>query len=263
MRPNSRRAVLCKLWLVAEEVAPRSLLEVDVEDLEQFLDRRSLVPRTRYHYISALHGFYEWAVVRGVAPADPTLAMARPRLPRHLPRPITDGDLRQAMREAPPQMRAMLVLGAYQGLRCAEIANLQREHVLDTHDPAVLMVQAGKGGHDRVLPLHEEVMPALRVAGLPRAGHLFCYEGTTRPLAPWIVSRRISAYLGELGIDATAHQLRHWFGTKVYAASRDLRVTQELLGHASPNTTTVYVAFSHEDARRAVSSLDVDARAER
>ena len=67
----------------------------------------------------------------------------------------------------------------------------------------------------------------------------------------------ISAYLREQGIDATAHQLRHWFATEVYASSKDIRVTQELLGHSDPSTTAGYVAYSHVDAAAAVASLSL------
>jgi integrase/recombinase XerC len=62
-------------------------------------------------------------------------------------------------------------------------------------------------------------------------------------------------YLAGLGIDATGHQLRHWFGTGIYAATHDIRLTQELLGHQSPNTTAGYVAWAAVDAGPAVASL--------
>lgn len=62
-------------------------------------------------------------------------------------------------------------------------------------------------------------------------------------------------FLASLGIDATAHHLRHWFGTKTYEACRDLRVVQELMGHASPVTTAGYAAWSRVVAREAVEAL--------
>lgn len=254
VRPGSIAAIVGKLRLLAEHAAPTPLLDVDADTIERWLDDRQLVPRSRYTYVSHVHRFFEWAIRDGRATADPTLRIVRPRLPRHLPRPITDADLADALDQADDTMRAMLLLGAYQGLRCAEIAGLQREQILDHHDPAVLIVQ-GKGGHERVLPLHPAVAAALRRHGLPRAGYVFCQPDSTRPVQPWSVSHRIAAHMRNLGLDATAHQLRHWFGTKTYAASRDLRVVQGLLGHASPTTTTVYVAFSTEDARDAVTSL--------
>lgn len=70
----------------------------------------------------------------------------------------------------------------------------------------------------------------------------------------WIVWV-VSGYFEGLGIEATAHQLRHWFGTRTYAACRDIRVVQELLGHQDPATTATYTAFSDGEAAAAVAAL--------
>lgn len=89
---------------------------------------------------------------------------------------------------------------------------------------------------------------------MPKNGALFIRPRGGRHL-PYTVGIAISRYLKELGIDATAHQLRHWFATEVYAHGHDIRVTQELLGHSDPSTTAGYVAYSHIDAGAAVRSL--------
>ncbi len=252
---------IVKLWsvlaCVAEDVHPTPLLDATAAQITAALDSRSLVPRTRYGYLSALHGFYRWAIDQDLTTADPTSRIRRPKSPRHVPRPLPDADLRHALPQAPPDLKAMMLLGAYQGLRCQEIAGLTREDILEHNDPPVMIVTAGKGGHERVLPLHPDTMAALRVHGLPRAGHVFVEPGTTRPIPPHRVSHRVGRYLRSVGVNGTAHQLRHWFATKVYAENQDLRVTQELLGHASPNTTTVYAAYSVADARRAVENLHI------
>jgi integrase len=62
-----------------------------------------------------------------------------------------------------------------------------------------------------------------------------------------------------MGINATAHQLRHWFGSEVYANTHDIRVTQELLGHSSPAVTAGHVAYSSVDGAAAVASLKLGA----
>jgi integrase/recombinase XerC len=173
---------------------------------------------------------------------------------RNLPRPIADEDLERAMAEAPPQMRAMLALGAYQGMRCQEIAGLSREDVLDTRDPAVIVVVKGKGGYQRVLPLHPEALSALQCLPLPRSGALF-HKPMGGHHTPESVSVAMRQYFTGLGIEATGHQLRHWFGTGVYSHSKDIRLTQELLGHQSPSTTAIYVAWAAVDAAPAVESL--------
>ena len=61
------------------------------------------------------------------------------------------------------------------------------------------------------------------------------------PVTPHLVSKLCNEYLHDIGIDDTLHSLRHWFATSVYVSSgRDLRATQELLGHESPASTQIY-----------------------
>ena len=67
-------------------------------------------------------------------------------------------------------------------------------------------------------------------------------------------------------MDASIHDLRHWFGTKLYESTKDIRLVQEMMGHESPETTAVYVAFSAGNGAEAVCGLDAspgmaDARA--
>jgi integrase len=71
------------------------------------------------------------------------------------------------------------------------------------------------------------------------------------------VSRQISGFFRALDMEWTAHNLRHWFGTEVYAACRDLRVTQEMMGHANPTTTAGYTAWSPEVADGVVRGLSL------
>lgn len=235
----------------------RPLVEATGEDVERFLDGRPgrtgsrLSARTRYCWVSHLHMFYEWAWRAGHVDVDPTLVVGRPELPKNLPRPIRDDDLAEAIAQAEPVMRAWLWLAAYGGLRCFEIAGLQRDDVFEGEG---LVRVVGKRRRERIIPLHPLVWTALRSAGLPRTGHLFLREdGTPFPAAR--VSRRIAVYLDDLGIDATAHQLRHWFGSRTYQQCRDIRVVQELLGHSSPTTTAIYTAFSTSTMAKAVATL--------
>jgi integrase len=248
-----------KLLLLAEWLYPRGLLDVEREDIEQFLDERSLGSRARYAYISHYATFYGAMVEDGLTESNPTAYIHRPRMRIALPRPIGDDDLADAIAQAPPVIAAAMILAAYQGLRSKEIAQLQREDIIDTNDPPMLHVREGKGGKDRVLPLHPDVMPALRRAEMPKTGRVL-----QRPrgggFPPWALSQAVNVYLHEMGIDATLHQLRHWFGTKTYQATRDLRLVQALLGHASPTSTAVYAQYAIEGAESAVTGLKVARR---
>jgi integrase len=120
------------------------------------------------------------------------------------------------------------------------------------------MIVTGKGGNQRTVPLHSKVIDALAMLPpddeamyvLPR------FDGwKDRHLAPGRVSSMINEYLHSMGIPDTAHSLRHRFGTDVYRASQDIRLTQDLLGHSSPITTAIYAAADVSKAAAIVSGL--------
>jgi site-specific recombinase XerD len=222
-------------------------------DVDRFIDAKHVGARTRYTWLSALHCFYEWAERDGHDVTDPTVRIARPKLRRTLPRPISDQDLVMALAMAPPQMRCWLVLAAYAGLRCAEIAALVRDDVLWSDE---LLRVTGKGGKDRLVPMHPVVVEALRAWPTPRQNRPLFQRPAGGAWPPALLSREGSVYLHSVGVDATLHQLRHWFATKALRASGNLRTVQGLLGHASPTTTAIYTAWDDRDARRAVVALE-------
>lgn len=230
------------------------LSDAVTEDIECFLDRRNLGNRARYDWVSDLHQFYAWAIDFGVLDSDPTRQVVRPKQRQGKPRPIPTGDLVTAIQMAEPMMRCWLCLGAFGGLRCKEIAGLCVEDLL--WDDGLLFVR-GKGDKDRLVPIHSMVESSLRAITMPARGAVFRRpRGGPYPAAQ--VSREGSLYFSSLGIGATMHQLRHWFGTYVQRATGDLRTTQELMGHASPTTTAIYTAYSQEAGREAVSLLALD-----
>lgn len=229
------------------------LATATTEQVEAFLDAKDLSAKSRYDWISHLSCFYRWAIDHELVDRDPTARVVRPRLRRRLPRPVGTGDLVTALQMAEPMMRTWLSLMAFGGLRCIEVARLEIDDVL--WDDGLLRVH-GKGDKDRMVPMHPEVERTLRTLTLPTRGRLFRRpRGGPYPAAQ--VSREVSEYLADLGVSATAHQLRHWFGTHVYRTSRDLRVTQELLGHSSPTTTAAYADWSRQEAQRAVLDLEL------
>jgi integrase len=231
------------------------IFDLTREEVQQWLDHSRLSARSRAIYLSTVHNFFLWAIDEGLTGKDPTSRIRRPRVPRLVPRPIGDDDLEYAIRLAPPRLKAMFCLAAYEGLRCKEIAELRREDVMDRHRPPILRVWNGKGGHQAILPLNPRAAAALRVYGMPAKGLIFRRLEDGRPLAPGTISSLGGQYLRRLGIDASMHQLRHWFGTEVWKLTKDMRVTQELMRHASPHTTSIYTAFDRDLAAQAVNSL--------
>jgi site-specific recombinase XerD len=248
------------ITVFARAIEPRSLMDVTRQDIEAFLDSRvtrrgPIVARTRYAWLSHLHSFYEWAIREEFTADDPTAKIARPKMHRGLPRPAATTELSRALSGASPRHRCWMLLAAYEGLRCQEIAGLSRGDVLD--GDGLLKVVKAKGGTERMLPLVPAVLDALRELPMPRLGRVFI-RPRGGPYRPVNLSQEFNAFLRSAGVDATAHQLRHWFGTNLYAQSHDIRLTQEMLGHSSPATTAIYTAFDTRAAGAAMRAMSFD-----
>jgi integrase/recombinase XerC len=247
-----RRSTMIRGWIRWCTAHDLQLDQAAAEDVNRFLDAKHIGARTRYTWLSALHCFYEWARRAGHLTTDPTADIMRPKLRRTLPRPVSDADLAMAIAMAPPQERRWCILAAYAGLRCGEISHLRRDDVL--WDQELLHV-TGKGARDRMVPMAPIVLEALDSWPTPRQNRTLFTRPAGGAWTPALLSRHASVYLHSIGIDATLHQFRHWFGTRTLNASKNLRTVQGLLGHASPTTTAIYTEFSDEDARAAVRLL--------
>jgi integrase/recombinase XerC len=231
-----------------------SVLDACTSVIEMFLDTRHRVcSDSRGYYLSDIRCFFEWARIHELVAKNPASVdlIPPPQREKHLPRPILEPDLGVAIDAADRLMHAWLALGAYAGLRCMEIAQLRTTDVLwhESH----LRVR-GKGRKERLVPMHPFLADTLEQWHVPRHGPVF-----QRPFGGrWAndgVSRKISSFFADLGMDWTAHNLRHRFGTKTYEACKDIRVVQELMGHSSPTTTAIYAAYSRVEARAAVLAL--------
>jgi integrase len=206
-------------------------------------------------WLSTLNSFYQWAAKNDLFPKqsdgrdfNPTRNIAKPRMhPRH-PRPMADSDITTALTNADPLMTCWILLGALAGCRCQEIAGIEREDVYE--DTGRLHIVHGKGDKERWVPLHPDILAALRELPMRTEGPL--WDET-----PASVSRKINAFLHSVGVKSTAHTLRHWFATASYRSSKDLRLVQELLGHSSPQTTAVYAAADQSQASGVVNGLTV------
>ncbi len=243
--------------------AGRPLLDLSPADLERW--QSTALPgrnsgRSRNTLTSHIRGFYTWChLVEEITADDRGRKLVHAKVGRLLPRPIGRAALVRALADAPPRVRPMLYLAAYQGLRAVEIAGLRRENVHDLDEPPHLVV-LGKGNKERVLPLQPRVLAELQAYGLPRRGPVFTmYDNagrrTSRPITPARVSAACGTYLADAGTGATLHALRHFFATALYQTSQDLRLVQEALGHSSPNITAIYAAFDTSKTAGAMAQV--------
>lgn len=222
--------------------------------LTTWLARPGWATQTRATYFGHLRGYYVWALKGGHIAADPMLNLVRPKVPKRSPRPASAEQYRRIMAEAEPRWQVAAALARFAGLRASEIARARREDI-DQGNIRVL----GKGGRVDMLPTHEKVWDLIRDSP---PGHLvLSVRGV--PYTPSGISHAFGTRMRQLGIPRPMglHMLRHAYATSLLRSPQDggaganLRVTQELMRHASPATTAVYTQVTDGERRRAVMAL--------
>lgn len=211
---------------------PMVITDADFTDVEDWLATFTS-PRTRHAYRSDVNVFFRWAVKRRIVDRNPVEDVDSVRVPKPLPRPLPADLIPVVIATAPDdQLRMAIALAAYAGLRRSEIVNLEAEDV--SLPTSRLVVRRGKGGKDRSVLIIPPLADVLALS-MPRFGRLV-------PCAPDSIGKRISRHLRNLGVDGTAHQLRHTAATEA-ARHADLRTVADFLGHSSVVTTEGYAAL--------------------
>jgi integrase/recombinase XerC len=225
-------------------------------DFRAYLAKRragpdGLSPRSAARALAAIRGFFRYAERRWGMKNDELALVQGPKLPRSLPRPVSEDAVSALLELAAEDEEswvgvrdaAVMALLYGAGLRIAEALALKGA---DAPLGDALRV-TGKGGKERVVPILPAVADAVAryVAVCPHAlgPDAALFRGVRGgPLGPRAVQARMESLRARLGLPATAtpHALRHAFATHLLAHGADLRAIQELLGHADLSTTQIY-----------------------
>lgn len=246
-------------WL--EKAVDKDLFQVEQADIQRYLAFKfpTSKPRSVSRLIASLRRLYRFALRENKISIDPSLQIESPKLPRSLPKSLSEEDV-EALLNAPDvensiglRDRAMLELLYASGLRVTELVSLKVTEV--SLSEGVVRV-TGKGSKTRLVPMGEEATDWItrylnegRPPILERrlSDSLFVTnrgDAMTRQ-AFWYLIKR---YALQAGIDKpmSPHVLRHAFATHLLNHGADLRVVQMLLGHADISTTQIYTHVARE-----------------
>jgi integrase/recombinase XerC len=201
--------------------------------------------------LAALRSFYRYLERENLADSAAVRAVRSPKLPRTLPRPLSETDAARAITEAGEDEKpwiaarnaALITLLYGTGLRISEALSLKRGDVPLAQSLTVL----GKGRKERSVPVLAAVREAVETYAKlcpfepGKQGALFLSR-RGNPMSPREAQALMQHLRGRLGLapSATPHALRHSFATHILQNGGDLRAVQELLGHASLSTTQKY-----------------------
>jgi integrase/recombinase XerD len=237
------------------------------------LQRAGLAARTASRRLSALRQFHRFLLREGVRTDDPTSLLDAPRLPRTLPKYLTEQEVDALLAAATrwDERRGALARAALEilyatGLRISELLSLPRNAL--SGDAAVLLIK-GKGGKERIVPLSDKAKTAAaELVALQAKTDRFLFPGRDHRRA--LTRQAFFLLLKQLALEAgldpariSPHVLRHSFASHLLAHGADLRSLQLLLGHADIATTQIYTHVLAERLQRLVEAHHPLARAGR
>jgi integrase/recombinase XerD len=263
-------------WLAGRGV--ESLDDVREETVTAFLvalregdaDHPPLSAGSAARTVVAVRGFHRFTVREGLAQVDPSAAVRPPAPAKRLPKALPLADIERILDAAGApgtalalRDRALLELLYGTGARISEAVGLDLDD-LDLGDPedteGGTVLLRGKGSKERMVPVGRyarEAVEAYLVRGRPElssAGHglpalfLNARGGRLSRQSAWTVLVKAAERAG-VSAEVSPHTLRHSFATHLLDGGADVRVVQELLGHASVTTTQVYTLVTVDSLR--------------
>jgi integrase/recombinase XerD len=208
----------------------------------------------------SLRQFHRFLKSEGRSPQDPTENLSAPKTPQRLPKVLGVDEVSRLLSHAPPptartlRFKAMLEVLYAAGLRVSELVDLPAVSVdLDAAFVRVL----GKGGKERLLPIHARAVAALRAfletkRRNNRLGHRYLFSGLRdRPPTRKSFWEALKKWAVRAGVPGALHphMIRHSFATHLLKGGADLRSVQELLGHADISTTQIYTHVEKDELK--------------
>lgn len=245
----------CKTYSLTQLADIRSQ---HVRQMVAQLHRQGLGGKSLSRWLSAMRSFFAFAIRKGWAKNNPADAIQAPKSPKKLPKTLdvdqtaqfvsVEGDSALALRD-----RALLELIYSSGLRLAEVVGL---NLIDVDLKEGIVTVLGKGNKTRILPIGSHAIAALKTWLSQRKNLLkdlteqaiFISQKGTR-ITHRAVQLRMQQLSVQQGMDTPVHphMLRHSFASHMLESSGDLRLVQEMLGHANISTTQIYthLDFQH------------------
>lgn len=239
------------------------------------LDDRGFAAPTVARRLSAVRQFHRFLFSEGIRGNDPTGTVDAPRRPARLPKVLNESEVDRLIEAAAAaahrdglsavaqvralRLHALLELIYATGLRVSELVALPSSTV---RSEARYFAVRGKGGHERIVPLTDRArqatsayLEARRKAGLSASAWLFPSFGESGHLTRQAFARDLKALAVSIDIPVakvSPHVLRHAFASHLLQNGADLRVVQQLLGHADISTTQIYTHVLEERLRALV-----------
>lgn len=252
------------------------ITEIVVRNFAQALvSEKGLVATSVARILAAVRGFHKFMLFEGISDNDVSAAVKPPKAPKRLPKAISIQEIESLLKAAGPEPddvagagdiirvrdRAILELLYATGARVSEVVNMDLDDLID---PEIVRL-FGKGSKERIVPVGKYAQAAVAaylvrvrptLATLSRGTPALFLNQRGSRLSRQSIWQIISnaAQAAKLGVEVSPHTFRHSFATHLLEGGADVRVVQELLGHASVTTTQIYTLVTVDALREIYAS---------
>ncbi|MDA8992771.1 site-specific tyrosine recombinase XerD [Aquiluna sp.] len=262
-------------FLADHSLEVETVVTSSITEFSMHLSDSGLKASSVSRILAAIRGFHAFLVLEGIREDDPTKKVRPPKLSQRLPKALSQQQMLDLLSAAGPEPddetadplrlrdRAIVELMYSTGARVSEVVAID----LDEVDDSGLIRVRGKGSKERVVPIGSFAMRSIQ-AYLVRSRPTLNHSGATALFLNKRGSRLSRQSIWDLvqrsgeaiGLDVSPHALRHSFATHLIEGGADVRVVQELLGHASVATTQIYTLMTIDTVREAYLSAHPRAR---
>jgi site-specific recombinase XerD len=227
--------------------------------------------KTYRSYIQSFNTFFKWCVIRNFIKKNPVEKIEKPKIPQRLPRCLTKSEIQKVF-ESATQYRwgfefertrnlAILHTFLYTGIRLNELLNIR---IIDLSiDSMEIYINKGKGGKNRIVPIHPHLSGILRgyIRKRNKRGVVSKWLFTGIHSDKRLYEKNIHEICRKIsiksGIKFTPHVLRHTFARLVCDEDMNLYKLKEILGHSNVSTTQIYLSVSREGIKRSLGSITI------
>lgn len=263
LRPRTIREILGIVSKLEHWSGNKIIKSISTTEIRSFLYEqkhyRSWSKKTFCNTRQYLKTFFDFCMAMEYRTDNPVIKIEKPKLPKTLPRCISKAHVQTLLLHldtipwhnelSAMRNKAIIRTFLFSGIRLSELLNLQSNHVDLLEE--TLLVKKGKGEKDRLVPIHPELLPYLKIYSKKKQSTQYYFSSIRSDSR--LTQKNLYAIFKRLqkvsGVYVRPHMLRHTFGKLSIEANLNPFTLKSILGHADINTTQIYVSLSGENIK--------------
>jgi len=273
MKPKTIREILSSVAMLSDELSNPTVKSISTAKIREFLyqkkQERMWSNKTFRNKRQYLKTFFDYCLREGYVKVNPVEKIEKPKVPKRLPRCLNKKELEIVLIQLDSyewfntleekRNKAMIRTFLYTGIRLSELLKLKTSSI--NFEESEIIIFQGKGGKDRIVPIHPRLMPYLKsyqnIKRKKPTTYFFSSIRSDSPLTEKNLYRIIKVLRKVTGVYFSPHMLRHTFGKLSIEANLNPFKLKQIMGHSDIQTTQIYISVSHQNIKESFQKLEL------